>query len=169
MNISRDNYSFIEMGEQEMTNEFSEAITETLDILEHMDKKYTDCIPEKFKEFLENNKSKIYKPKFDHSKELKDLNLKEKTKNILSILYMKYWCSDEDKENYSKILKENEKNYQKEQRIKYNPDNLFKEKNKKELKTETNIQENKKDIPVIIEKKSFWRKIIDSIKSVFKN
>ena len=82
---------------------------------------------------------------------------------------MKYWCSDEDKENYSKILKENEKNYQKEQRIKYNQDNLFKEKNKKELKTETNIQENKKDIPVIIEKKSFWRKIIDSIKSVFKN
>ena len=36
--------------------EFREGITETLDILNHMDKSYTDKIPKKFKDFLEKNK-----------------------------------------------------------------------------------------------------------------
>ena len=64
--------------------EFSEGITETLDILKHMDKSYTDKIPKKFKDFLEKNKSDSYTPHLDHSKKIKEMNLKEKTKDILA-------------------------------------------------------------------------------------
>lgn len=104
----------------------AEGISETLDILNHMDRSYVDKIPIKFREFLEKNKSKIYKPNLDHSKTINEMNLKNKTKDILTIIYMKFWCTPEEKKNYFNILAENQIRKEKEARIKYNPDNLFK-------------------------------------------
>ena len=49
-----------------------------------------------------------------------------KTKDILTIIYMKFWCTPEEKKNYFNILAENQIRKEKEARIKYNPDNLFK-------------------------------------------
>lgn len=106
----------------------SEGISETLDILNHMDKSYIDRIPKKFKEFLEKNKSDSYIPNLDHSKKINEMNLKEKTKNILAILYINYWCDSEQKLKYANLLKRNEEKYLEESRKKYDPDNLFKNK-----------------------------------------
>lgn len=117
-----------------VSTEFSEGISEVLDIFNHMDKTYTDRIPKKFKEFLEKNKSHSYVPNLDHSKKINEMNLKGKTKNILAAIYMNYWCSDEKKSNYAKVLKNNEEKYQEQLRKKYNPDNLFGN------KTHTSIQ-----------------------------
>lgn len=105
---------------------FSEGISETLDILNHLDKEYVDKIPENLKKFLEKNKSVTYIPKLDHSKRINELNLKETTKDILTTLYIKYWATMEEKLMYTKILKENEIKYQKKLLNKYNSDNLFK-------------------------------------------
>lgn len=121
---------------------FSEGITETLDILNHMDKSYTDNIPERFKVFLEKNKSDSYIPNLDHSKKINEMNLKEKTKDILAILYMNYWCDSEQKSKYTSLIKQNEEKYQKELREKYDPNNIFKNK-----KNESNeLDSNKKMI-----------------------
>ena len=68
-----------------------EAITEVLDILNHMDKKYVEKIPKKFMYFLTKHKSYIYKPNFDHTKKLTELELKDETKIILKIILQKYW------------------------------------------------------------------------------
>lgn len=146
-----------------MTKEFSEAITETLDILQHMDKEYTDRISPRFKKFLEDNQSTTYKPNLDHSKDLKDMNISEKTKNILAILYMNYWCDEANKEKYKMILKENEKSYQKEIKAKYNTDNLFKNKKTEEI-------EIKEETQALVEykQKTFIQKVWDKIKSIFK-
>lgn len=111
--------------------EFSEGISETLDILNHLDKVYTDKIPEKFKDFLDKNKSSSYIPKLDHSKKIDDMILKESTKDILTTIYIKYWATSEEKANYNKLLAENEKKYQEELRKKYNTDDLFKNKKAK--------------------------------------
>lgn len=43
-----------------------------------MDKSYKDKIPKKLKDFLEKNKSDSYIPNLDHSKTIKEMNLKEK-------------------------------------------------------------------------------------------
>ena len=111
--------------------EFSESISETLDILNHLDKVYIDKIPEEFKHFLDKNKSSSYIPKLDHSKKIYDMNLKESTKDILTTIYIKYWATSEEKVNYNKLLTENEKLYQEELRKKYNTDDLFKNKKAK--------------------------------------
>ncbi len=105
--------------------EFRESITEILEILNHMEKRYTDKIPKKFMSFLEENKSTAYEPNFDHSRKLSELNLKEKTKDFLAIMYIKYWCSLEEKAKYEDSLIENERRYQEKIKRLYNVTNNF--------------------------------------------
>ena len=143
--------------------EFSEGVTETLDILNHMDKSYTDKIPKKFKDFLEENKSDSYTPHLDHSKKIKEMNLKEKTKDILATIYMNYWCNAEQKENYIKTLKQNEEKYQEELKEKYNPDNIFKNKTQKTIQQEQPVQEN---VDLVEVKESFFTKFIKKLKGI---
>ena len=140
--------------------EYREAITEVLDILNHMRKVDTDRIPEKFKQFLVQNQSTTYYPQLDHTKAIKDMELKEKTKDILSIIYSNYWCNKDEKLVFEKLLQENEKKYQKELREKYNPDNVFKDK-------EIKIEDNKKQILLIEKKDTIFTKIIKFIKGIF--
>ncbi len=108
--------------------EYSEAITETLDILKHTRKEDVDKVSPKFMDFLNANASVTYKPKLDHTKKIKDMQLKPKTKAILAIIYKKFWCDDAQQREFNNTLKNNEIRYQTELREKYNPDNLFKKK-----------------------------------------
>lgn len=101
------------------SRDFNEGITETLDILNHMDRKYVNKIPTKFMEFLEKNKSSEYVSKLDHSKKLKELELKETTKNLLAIIYMKYWCDENKRKEYAKKISDNEIKYQNYLKDKY--------------------------------------------------
>lgn len=144
--------------------ELSEGITETLDILQHMDKSYVNKIPSKFKNFLEQNKSLTYKPQLDHTKNLNDMKVKDKTKSILATIYVNYWCDKEQKEDYLKLLKQNETKYQEELKEKYNPDNLFKKNNEEISSTYT------ENLPVkVIEKQNIFVRFINFIKNLFKN
>ena len=147
-----------------VSEELSESITETLYILYHMKKIYRDKIPEKLMSFLEQNKSKTYKIKFDYYKKINEINLKEKTKDILAAIYMNYWLAESEKNEYQKILLNNEKIEQERLRQKYNPDNLF-----KKQYTENEIQENivEKEIDLLEYKESIFKKFINRIKSIF--
>lgn len=145
---------------------YTEAATEVLDILEHMEECYISKVPKKFMEFLEKNKDKDYNPNFDHSKKLNELNLKEKTKDILAIIYMNYWCDESKKIEYKKLLNKNEKIYQEKIREKYNPDNIFK---KKEEKVQNIQKSDFENLPIEVQKEeSFFRKIINFIKNIIK-
>ena len=72
--------------------EYSEAMAETLDILNHTQKEDVDKISPKFMEYLKNNASKTYESNLDHTKKIGDMKLKEKTKVILAIIYRQFWC-----------------------------------------------------------------------------
>ena len=146
--------------------EFREGITETLDILAHIDKSYTDKIPEKFKMFLKENKSANYIPDFDYTKRLNEMNLKERTKDILAILYMNYWCNEKEKNEYSILLNKNQRKMQKELTEQYNPDNLFKKLNKVEsIKNDGNTV--KANNALIKYEESIFKKIINMFKGIF--
>ena len=107
-----------------VSQEYSEAIAETLDILEHMQKSDVDKISKKFMEFLKENTSKTYKPQLDYTKNIKDMNLKEKTIGILSIINKKYWCNDEERKEFEEKLKQNEIRYQEVLNEKYGANKL---------------------------------------------
>lgn len=146
--------------------EFSEGITETLDILKHMENSYIEKIPRKFMAFLENNKSTNYISNLDHSKKVNEMILKEKTKDILAIIYMKYWCTEEEKHSYNELLQENEKKYQDELRKKYNVDNIFQKTNQFEKTMQNNITNN---VAIVEYKESIFKKLINKIKNIFDN
>lgn len=145
---------------------YAEAISETLDILEHTRKEDVDKISPKFMEYLKNNASPNYISRLDHSKKISDMALKEKTKIILAIIYRKFWCDEEQKLEFDKKIKNNELIYQEELREKYNPDNLFKNKNNSSeivqdnISTETAIVEYKE--------KTFIQKLFDKIRNLFR-
>ena len=142
--------------------EFSEGISETLDILNHMDKLYTDKIPRRFKEFLENNKSVNYISNLDHSKKINEMNLKEKAKDILATIYINYWCNPQQKADYNDLLKQNERKYQDKLREKYNTDNIFKNQNNVSNEVVNN------NVDMVKYKESTFRKIINKIKNILK-
>lgn len=140
--------------------EYSEAITETLDILKHTRKEDVDKISSRFMDYLEANASKTYKPELDHTKKIKDMQLNRKTKAILAIIYKKFWCNSEKQEQFNRVLKENEIKREKELREKYNPDNLFKDK-KPKIETIDN------SMAIVEYKESFFTKLIKKIKNIF--
>ena len=60
--------------------EYSEAVSEVVDILNHMERIYIEKIPKRFKEFLMQNQSANYQSQLDHTKRLKDMK-KQNMKN----------------------------------------------------------------------------------------
>lgn len=143
---------------------YSEAAVEVLDILKHTNKEDVNKIPKKFIEFLENNKSETYIADLDHTKTIKEMNLKPKTQALLGLIYLKYWADEEEKRDFKKRARENEIKYQEELRKKYNTDNLFK--NKKEVIIDENI---KQEMSLqTVQKETFIQRIITKIKQIFR-
>ena len=134
--------------------EYSEAIVEVLDIIKHSEQNIVNKIPKKLIEFFEKNKSKTYKVNLDHTKTIDEMNLKSKTRDIISMIYLHYLCDEKEKQELRIILKENEKELQEEARKKYNPDNIFKNK------------EITRDTLMINVKETFLKKIINKIKKI---
>ena len=76
-----------------------------------------------------------------------------------------YWCKDDkEKENLARMFKENEDRYQKYLREKYNPDNIFKNRNQ-ENKKEENIIQN--EIALVEYKESIFTRFINKLKNIF--
>ena len=96
-------------------------------ILNLMDEKYVNKIPEKLKNIFKEEKKFDYKPVIDTKKALNEQELQKGTLVILAMLCLNYWCdSEEEKQELIKAYSENERKNESEIREKYNPDNLFK-------------------------------------------
>ncbi|MBO6233034.1 MAG: hypothetical protein J6N78_03120 [Clostridia bacterium] len=99
-------------------------------ILNLMDEKYINRIPQKLKNIFKEEKSLDYKPVIDTKKALNEQKLQKGTMIILAMLCLNYWCdSEEEKQELIKAYSENERKNEAEIREKYNPDNLFKKRN----------------------------------------
>ena len=135
-----------------MENSLTKAYAEVDKVLSYMESKYVEKIPKKLRELFKNEKEKNYEPNINPKVPLNQQNLQRKTLAILAMLNLSYWCeNEEEKQKLLKIYSENDKKKEEEMRKKYNPDNLFKEKNKEN----TQIVEYKKQ--------SFILKILNKI------
>lgn len=143
--------------------EYSNSLYQISEILKYLAPNLKTRIPKKFISYFENNKSKDYKWSIDKSVPLEKQDLLPTTKEILTVLYKDYMCNDIERIELEKTLNENEVNFQNELREKYNPDNLFKNKQKEveDVKVKT------ENISVVPYKESFLKKIISKIKLFF--
>ena len=109
---------------------------------------------------IDNNKDKNYNLKFDINKSLDEQNISEQTKLFLAILFENYWATDEQRN----IINLKEKQYriknEKEKRNKYNPDNIFKNKDIK-------IENSEKSVAMVEYKESIFEKIKNWLKRTF--
>ena len=151
------------------SNEYGEAAVEVLDILDNTNKSDVAKIPTSFIKFLVDNASEDYRVNLDHSKLISEMNLKEKTKEILGVIYINWWCDKKDKENYTKQIKELEIKRQEEIREKYNPNKIFENKNKiQEYTNETKVDTvQNKTVTMVEYKENILKKIWNKILSFF--
>lgn len=147
-----------------VTKEFAEASAEISEILLYLPNEYIQKIPKKLREFFEKVKSKNYISKIDPYKVLEEQEIKAKTKTLLTIIYRNYWCSEEEKKELDKILIENDRKYEKELRQKYNPNDIFKNRNNRNVE----INNTQNNLPIEIKEENFFNKIWNFIVNLIK-
>jgi len=146
-----------------ITNEFKEAAKEIDEILRYLPQEQVEKIPVKLREFFSKVKKEEYVSKIDPYKLLDEQELLPKTEILLTVLYRNYWCSEEERVELDKILIENDKKYEEELREKYNPDNIFKKKDKDE-----EINEVEETSLEVYDNRMWYKKAFKFIKSIFK-
>ncbi len=142
-----------------MNGEIRKAYSEIYEILTLLDTDYFRRLPNSFIDFIDKERDSNYKPNINKDIPLEKQNLLEDTVNILALLKLDYWCTEEEKNEFLQILNDNEIQYQNELREKYNPDNIFKSKYQNKEVSE---------LPVEIKKGGFIKKIIDFLKNLFR-
>lgn len=134
-----------------------QAYTEIDNFIELLDEYNKNKIPQKLREYFKKEKDGEYIKNINPNQPIKEQNLKEETLALIAMLNLQYWCEDEnEKQRLKAIYAENERKYQEELREKYNPDNLFKNKQK--------IVEEKTEETLMVEyKESIIKKILNKI------
>lgn len=143
--------------------EYSNSLYQINEILKYVTPNLKARIPKKVISYIENNKAKDFNWKIDKTMPLEKQNLLSTTKELLTVLYRDYMCDDIEKKKLNEILNENEIKYQNYMREKYNPDNIFKNRQK----TVEYTEKTKENAEIVAYKESFFSKIISKIKLIF--
>ena len=132
---------------------------ELKEILKYTDKSIVEKIPQRVLDKINSVNSNGYKFTYDVSKELNEQNILQKTKELLSGLYIKYCCEEATANKLIKKCKENDEIAYKQYEINW-------DKNKIEKIDDTVENESIKDL--VVQKQGFFTKIFNKIKSLFK-
>lgn len=143
-----------------MKEEYRKAFSEIEQIIELMPNGLQNKIPNKFKNIISSEKSKIYKPNIKEPFE--ECEIMYETKIILSVIYRDFLCSEEEREKIKLRDAQKLKEYEDEIRQKYSPDDLFKKKNSNE-----NVENKESTSLVVIQEEKWYKKIFMVIKNLF--
>lgn len=144
-----------------MKNRTRIAYAEINEILKLIEKEYVQRIPDKVRKFFEDERDTEHKTTIDPNKSLLLQDLNRETFTLLAILNLNYWCDSEDeKKEFIQELEKNELAKREEIKIKYDPENLFKD------KKEINI--NIEETSLVQYKEGLIKKIINKLKKLFK-
>lgn len=149
-----------------MKQEYIDAFSEVNEIIKMMPDELTNKIPSKFKEMIEDERNKEYNPNIQEP--LEKQKLKNETIIILGLIYRDFLCSPDEKkrlqEKDAKELQEVKKTLEEEIREKYNPDDIFKDRNRI---VPEEIQASEETRMTIVQKDKWYKKIFDLIKGLF--
>lgn len=134
-----------------VTKEIADASAELIEILKYVPEQKLKLIPINLINFFKKVANPYYIGNIDPNKPLDKQLIKEKTKDLITIIYREYWCNTEERKQLDIKLAENEKNY----KLKYNADNIFATK-----------KEEKELLPTPY-KKNFFFTILEKIKHFF--
>lgn len=140
-----------------MFQEMNDVAKETLTVLDYFDSNLIEKIPIKFLNYLnELSLGSNRDVHIDLEKKLIEQDISEESKDLIALIYYSYIADEEEKKQILKLWNENEKKYVKELEKKYNPDNIFKDRNR-----------NINNLPAQIRKRNLLDKIISFIRNIF--
>lgn len=154
----------------ELTLDIRQAYSEVDGFIEILSDEEKNKIPRKLRDIFKNEKDQDYK--FNIESLIKEESIKEDALAIIALLNLNYLCDENEKKELESIYDENERIYQKELRERYNPDNLFKDRQQYESTSSKTMEDNVETVQdtnmVEIKQETFIQKIINKIKSLFK-
>ena len=135
---------------------------DTYTIIEMMGDTLRSRINPQFIAFLRENKDDNFEGTVDRNIPLKNQNLRNEVKIMLSLIYINYFCEGEEKKKIIQKEEENIKNF-------YNKD-IFETKNeiKAEEKNESKDETTSKSNAMIVYKESIIQKIVKKFKKLFR-
>ncbi len=147
-----------------MEDVYREAFAEVLEVLKNSNQNIIEKIPEKFITFLNENKDDNYIVKIDFLNKNWENFVKQETRAILALVYRDYIVSSEEREKLLVEEKEEQIKIENELREKYNPDNIFKNRQQSKNVSEEN---NENAVAMLEYKEPIFKRIINKIKSIF--
>lgn len=109
-----------------ITREDIIAYAEVDYIINHMNEKYQEMIPESIRNFFATIKEPGYNVNIDPRKPLANQGLKQYTLEIIALLHLKYWCQDEErKQELYNRMKQNQMMIESKIQEQYGLENLF--------------------------------------------
>lgn len=148
-----------------MNVETKEIYSEVYQVLILLGNEYIDKLPSSLFNMLKEKREVNYIPQYTDDILLNNQNIKKETLSIIVLLYLNYWCENEnEKLELKQILKRNEDEFQAKLKEKYNPDDIFKKYNQEQKIAEKNT---KNVTSMKLYKESIFGKIINKIKKYF--
>lgn len=140
-----------------ITKEYALAYKEVMTILSYVPKFDVDKIPQEKLEFYQANMDNEYEYKIDETKPFEEQEMSTITKAVLANIFKNYWATPYQKERIEEKERYDLQKIEEEKSKKYNPNNIFK--NKQADKITTNL-------PVEVKKEKFFKKLVKFIKNI---
>lgn len=121
-----------------------------------MPKESVDKIPKELLNTFEYKKDENYNFNIDENKSFEEQIILDETKAILANIFRDYWATPKQKEIIINKQNNDRRILEEQKRIKYNPDDIFKNKERVNL-------------PIEIKKQNFFMKLIEFIKKCLIN
>lgn len=135
------------------------AYKEVIELLKYFSLEDVKKIPEDLLKVFLVNMDKDYKFTVDEGKTFEEQTILEETKVIFAIIFRDYWATDYQRQRILAKEENDRRKMEEAKAKKYNTENLFKKKQ---------ITMPAENLPVNLEEKSIFSKIIDKIKNIFK-
>ncbi len=142
-----------------MKDNYKKAYKEIVEILRYVPKESVNKIPKNMIEVFTTNMDNEYEFHIDINKNFEEQKILEETKAILANIFRDYWATPYQKERIIAHENYDRQKIEKQKNDKYNPNDIFKIKNK-------NQEEKANNLPVE-HKEKFYKKILGFLKKIF--
>ncbi len=137
---------------------YAKACAEVIEVIKHFPIEEYEKIPKEKIDFYKNNMDKNYYFSINPKLNIEKQNISPEANAIIVNLYQEYFATDEQKIKIKEILELNQRKVEQEKRNKYNPNDIFREKDKDE-KNLVKPLKNSNNMALIKHKESVFTKL----------
>lgn len=149
-----------------MDDNYSKAYKEIVEILKYVPEESVNKIPKEMRDMFEAEQLKTYNFQIDTKKTFEEQELLEETKAILANIFRDYWATDYQKQKIIEKENQDREILEKEKREKYNPDDIFKNR-QQNINVQENLNENyNNNLPIEVQKQNIFQKLLGFIKGL---